>query len=326
MIRIACSNSSNAVQKEIPVSELSAAIQDSNGLVWVILNRPSDNELSNILQDTFHFHPLTIEDSQSEGYQTPKVDDFVDYLFIIVDALKPDHDDLSTLETNELDIYLGKNYVVCACHSEQMSPIETIWNRLEKDQRLMTHGSDFLCHAILDALVDEYLPLLDRMDEEIEWLEDKVLEKPQPGTLQRILELKHSTLTLRRIITPQREVMNRLSRDEFDQITPGRRIYFRDIYDHLVRLQDLIESVRDIVSGTLDIYLSATSNRLNEVMKALTIVSTIFLPLSFFAGVYGMNFKFFPEINWQYGYAYVWGLFILIFVGMITFFKKRGWF
>jgi len=190
----------------------------------------------------------------------------------------------------------------------------------------MANGADFLCHAILDELVDDYMPLLDKMDDEIEWLEDRVLEKPKPETLQRILNLKHATLSLRRFITPQREIMNRLSRDDFGMIAEKHQIYFRDIYDHLVRLQDLIESVRDVVSGTLDIYLSATSNRLNEVMKALTIVSTIFLPLSFIAGVYGMNFKFFPELNWPFGYLYVWLIFIAMAVGMVVYFKKRGWF
>jgi magnesium transporter len=207
-----------------------------------------------------------------------------------------------------------------------MPPVEMVWNRIEKDQRLLSHGADFLTHAILDALVDDYMPLIDQMDEEIEWLEDRVLEKPNPETLERILALKHTTLTLRRIVGPQRENMNRLSRDDFDLIASKNKIYYRDIYDHLVRIQDLIESVRDIVSGTLDIYLSATSNRLNEVMKALTVVSTIFLPLSFFAGVYGMNFKYFPEINWPLGYLFVWVLFLSVAGSMIFLFKKRNWF
>ncbi len=197
---------------------------------------------------------------------------------------------LENLDMNELDLFLGRNFVVTSYRSNEMPPVEQVWSRLDKDQRIMSHGADFLCHAILDALVDDYMPLIDKMDDEIEWLEDRVLEKPNPETLSRILGLKHSTLSLRRIISPQREIMNRLSRDEFPHIADKHRIYYRDIYDHLVRIQDLIESVRDIVSGTLDIYLSATSNRLNEIMKALTVVSTIFLPMSFFAGVYGMNF------------------------------------
>jgi magnesium transporter len=305
---------------------MAEVIQEPAGLLWVILDNPSEEESNQILRDTFQFHPLTIEDAHSQGYQTPKVDDFNDYIFIIAHALIENHINLEKLDTNELDLFLGKNYIVCSYREEPIQPVDQVWKRLEKDARLGTRGADFLCHAILDALVDDYMPVIDRMDDEIEWLEDQVLEKPQPEIMQRILGLKHSMIILRRIISPQREIMNRLSRDDFRMIEPSHRIYFRDIYDHLVRIQDLIDSIRDIVSGTLDIYLSATSNRLNEIMKALTIVSTIFLPLSFFAGVYGMNFKYFPEINWPMGYLYVWVLFLIIFAGMLYFFKKRGWF
>lgn len=326
MIRSVYISSAEEYQYRLSIPEMQSTIESGTGLLWVVLDSAESEEIQQVLRDTFQFHPLTIEDCQSEGYQTPKVDDFGSYIFIIAHALLDDHQNLEALDTNELDIFLGRNYVVCSYRSKENPPVEKVWNRLEKDHRLVTHGADFLCHAILDALVDDYMPLIDRMDEEIEWLEDRVLEKPNPETLQRILALKHSTLTLRRIISPQREIMNRLSRDEFELIAASHRIYYRDIYDHLVRIQDLTESVRDIVSGTLDIYLSATSNRLNEIMKALTIVSTIFLPLSFLAGVYGMNFKYFPEINWPYGYLYVWALFLTIFVGMVAFFKKRGWF
>jgi len=197
---------------------------------------------------------------------------------------------------------------------------------MKKDRRIISNGSDFLCHAILDVLVDDYMPLLDKMDEEIEWLEDTVLSKPDPSTLERILNLKHSLMALRRIISPQREIMNRLSRDDYPQIDRQSKIYFRDIYDHLVRIQDLTETIRDIVSGALDIYLNSTSLRLNNIMKALTIVSTIFLPLSFVAGVYGMNFQYMPEIYWQYGYLFVWIIFVVIFIGLLVTFKRRGWF
>lgn len=326
MIRSVFMDQTHKTQYQLSTQQLNQIVADGNGLLWVDLDNPTNNELMEVLNDIFHFHPLTIEDCHSEGYQTPKVDDFESYLFIIAHALLMNPLDGDKLETNELDLFLGKNYLVTTHKDFPMQPVEMIWGRLEKDNRLMSHDPDFLCHAVLDVLVDEYMPLLDMMDEEIDALEDRVLEKPQPSTLQRILDLKHSTLSLRRIIAPQREVMNRLSRDDFTVIKPRNRIYFRDIYDHLVRIQDLAESVRDIVSGTLDIYLSATSNRLNEVMKALTIVSTIFLPLSFLAGVYGMNFKYFPEINWKLGYLFVWGLFITVAGIMMWYFKKKKWF
>ncbi|MBA4385795.1 MAG: magnesium and cobalt transport protein CorA [Anaerolinea sp.] len=314
----------NQIHYSLPPEEIVEVINSGDGLLWVNLDNPSENELVDTLHGLFKFHPLTIEDCQSQGFQTAKVDDFRDYLFIIAHVLHV-NDGSELLETDELNVFLGKNYVVTTHHSPSMNPVNLIWQRLEKDERLMLHGADFLCHAILDALVDDYMPLIDKLDEDIEFLEDRVLQKPDLSTLERILNLKHSTLTLRRLLSPQREVMNILSRDEFPQIKVKHRIYFRDIYDHLVRVQDLSESVRDIVSGTLDIYLTATSNRLNEVMKALTIVSTLFLPLTFIAGIYGMNFVFFPEIHWQYGYAFVWGLFLIISGGMIWYFKKRQW-
>ena len=326
MVRTVYLSPESLYSYDLPINEITQIIQNGTGLVWVILEQGTEEEISELLKDAFHFHPLTIEDCISKGYQTPKLDGFDNYLFLITHALLPDHSQIEELSMGELDIYLGKNYVVCSTREGKLPIIDQVLNRILKDERIMTNGADFLCHAILDELVDDYMPLLDRMDDEIEWLEDRVLEKPQPETLQRILNLKHATLSLRRFISPQREIMNRLSRDDFGMIAEKHRIYFRDIYDHLVRLQDLIESVRDIVSGTLDIYLSATSNRLNEVMKALTIVSTIFLPLSFVAGIYGMNFKYFPELNWPNGYLYVWGVFILIALSMVWYFRKRNWF
>jgi len=315
----------NQIQYDISLSEITQILQSKTGLLWLVLHDANEEELNNILRDIFHFHPLTIEDCLSEGYQTPKLDVFDDYIFMVMHALILDGH-FEELLTGELDIFLGLNFVVCTTRNSELPPVSKVWERLLKDERLLSHGADFLFHAILDTLVDDYLPILDKMDDEIDWLEDKVLEKPSPETLQRIISLKHATLTLRRITSPQREIMNKLSRDSMEFITKKYQIYFRDIYDHLVRIQDLAETIRDIVSGTLDIYLSSTSNRLNEVMKALTIVSTIFLPLSFVAGVYGMNFKYFPEINWVNGYLYVWILFFTIFGIMIWYFKKRNWF
>ena len=310
---------------DLRVDEIKQKLAEKNGLLWVSLEHPTEGELLSLLRDIFQFHPLSIEDCQSSGYQTPKVDDFDDYLFIVVHALQAGPH-LDRLETNELNCFLGENYLVTSSLVPEMKPLDKIWSRLSVDERLLRRGSDFICHAILDALVDEYLPLLDDMEAEIDEFEDAVLTDPQPETLQRILALKHNMLALRRVISPQREVMNHLSRDDFPQIKPQHQIYFRDVYDHLVRIQDLSETIRDILSSTLDTYLSSTSNRLNEVMRALTVVSTIFLPLTFLAGVYGMNFKFMPELEWPQAYPLVWILFVVIALGMIWFFKKRDWF
>jgi magnesium transporter len=312
------------LQKELSIEQIQQALTDPTGLVWVSLEHTTPDEILAILVNLFHFHPLAVEDCQSTGYQTPKVDDFIEYLFLITHALESHHD-LEEFTTKELNSFLGKNYLVTSYQEADMSCIQAVWKRIEKDERILSHGPDFLMHAILDALVDEYMPLLDELDENIEQLEDEVVKNPRQQILTRILALKHSLMVLRRTISPQREVMNRLSRDDFPQIDRASRIYYRDIYDHTVRFQDLIESLRDIVGDALSTYLSATSNRLNEVMKALTIVSTIFLPLTFIAGVYGMNFQNMPELRSTWGYPVVWGVFIVIVVGMLAFFKKRGW-
>lgn len=326
MIRSILFSSNGSHQENASIETLRVSIKNKEDLVWVDMHNSDPGEMQSILGDLFHFHPLAIEDCQSVGYQPPKVDDFGNYIFLVMHAVEP-KGNFEVLDTTEINLFLGDNYLV-TYHTENkpLHALESVWARLSKDERLYTNGSDFLCHAVLDVLVDDYMPLLDQMDEEIEWLEDTVLAKPDSKTLERILALKHSVMALRRIVAPQREVINRLTRDEFPMIDRKSRIYFRDIYDHLVRIQDLGESIRDIVTGALDIYLNSISLRLNEIMKALTIVSTIFLPLSFVAGVYGMNFHYMPEIYWRLGYLFAWVIFACIFIGMLLFFKKRGWF
>ena len=325
MIRSIVFTTHSEARLNISLEEMALAIQQPNALLWVSLENPTSEEFL-ILRDVFRFHPLAIEDCMSVGYQAPKVDDFGSYIFLIVHAIHP-NETLTDLETDELNLFLGEKYLVTVSHQERPLPIETVFARSQKDERLARNGSDFLCHAVLDAMVDEYMPVIDKMEDEIEWLEDLVLSKPNPKTLERIINLKHSIMTLRRIISPMREVINRLSRDDFPMVDLHSRIYFRDIYDHLVRIQDLTDTIRDIVSGTMDIYLNSTSLRLNEVMKALTIVSTIFLPLSFLAGVYGMNFVVqVPNYDSGYGIAFFWAVCILVAGTMLAFFKKRGWF
>ncbi len=290
------------------------------------LDQPSIEESNRILSDIFQFHPLTVEDCQSIGYQTPKIDDFGTYIFIITHALPPNAK-LITHETPiELNIFLGSNYIVTSYYDEDMPPIRNIQNKLGKDERLIQNGPDFLCHAILDKLVDDYMPLIDDLDDHLDLLETRVIDKPSPDILEELLDQKHALMALRRIISPLREILNRLSRDDFPMIDRRTRIYYRDIYDHLVRIQDLVESLRDLASGILDVYLNSTSMRLNEVMKALTVVSTIFLPLSFVAGIYGMNFEYMPELSWRYGYLFVWLIFLSIFFGMLLWFRRRNWF
>jgi magnesium transporter len=311
-------------QLDLPFSALRSALADQEGLVWVDLVEADNEEITKVLVNQFHFHPLAIEDCQSDGYQTPKLDDYGEYLFLIVQSLTK-NGVFEDEPTRELNVFLGKNFVVTSS-LKKITSVENFRKRLEKDERLYQFGSDFLFHALLDQIVDDFIPHLDHLEEEIDYLEEAVLSNPDPKTLERILRLKRYTMTLRRVIAPQREVVNRLCRDDFPMIDPHSRMYFRDIYDHLVRINDLLDGIRDMTTSALEVYLNATSLRLNEVMKALTIVSTIFLPLSFVAGVYGMNFQYMPELGWRWGYPMVWVVFIMIVVGMLSFFKKRRWF
>jgi magnesium transporter len=317
----------NQGQKKTDLSrpEMEQALKRPDGLLWISLEQPTEAEAQAILHDLFRFHPLAIEDCLNSGYQTPKVDDYGAYIFIIAHAVRKKASYIE-LETMELNFFLGENFLVTLFLDDNMPPVEAVLQRIDRDDRLTRNGSDFLCYSIMDKLVDDYLPILDSLDDEIEWLEDRVLEKPQPQILERILIIKHALMYLRRIMSPQRELVNRLTRDHFPMIDRHSQVYFRDVYDHLVRYHDLVEMLRDIVSSSMDIYLNSTSLRLNEVMKALTVVSTIFLPLSFVAGVYGMNFEFMPELAWPLGYPMVWAVFVLIVVGMLTYFKRQGWF
>ena len=317
--------SDRSLQWDLPENQLKEALVDDKGLLWVSLENPSTAEFQSILGDLFHFHPLAIEDCQSTGFQTPKVDDYGEYLFIVVLGLSFNQTK-SELVTEEFDLFLGKNYVVTSFNSPRMPAVEKLKQRLKRDERLLTNGADSLCHALIDIIVDDYSEPLEILESELETLEDSVLSKPQAETLEKILHLKHSIMAVRRVVAPQREIINHLSRDDYPLIDLQSRLYFRDIYDHLVRVYDWVDILRDMATNALEVYLNATSLRLNEVMKALTIVSTIFLPLAFVAGVYGMNFHFMPEITWKWGYPMAWVIFLTITIGMLAFFRRRKWF
>ena len=328
MIRSIYFPSDGVPSYDTKLEDIASRLEQPDGLLWLDLMTPGPDEINSILGKTLKFHPLSIEDCLGDGYQAPKVDDFGDYILIIAQAIIPGNkkNNFIPLETHELDIFLGRNFVVTVSQKETSSAVDQTWEHLSTDERLHRNGSDFLCHAILDYLVDEYFPVLEAMDEEIDWLEDQVLSSPRPEILKRILDLKRGAISLRRIISPQREIMNRLSRDEFPFIDEKARIYFRDIHDHLVRIQDISETIRDMVSSALDIYLNSTSLKLNETMKALTILSTVFLPLSFISGVFGMNFLYNPAYSWQEGMPIFILICLSIVVLMVLVFKWRKYY
>ncbi len=312
----------------LPISDAAAvraAVADKDGLLWLDLTTRSEADAA-ALSEIFGFHPLTIEDCISQAVDPAKIDDYGEYLFIVVQALseyQPDRE----LEIIEVDFYLGPNYVV-SCHREPVPAIAQFRERLERNGMHAHRGADWLLHSLLDALVDEYLPIVDAVDDTLDSLEEAVLRKASTRHLQHILLVKRNALRLRRATTPQRDIMNRLSRGEFPKlISTETSVYYRDVFDHLVRIEYLVEAVRDLADGALNTYLSVVSNRLNEVMKVLTAGATIFLPLTLISGIYGMNFadNQFPGFEETWGFAAVVGFMIAVAVALLAYFRYRRW-
>lgn len=302
-----------------------AALARSEGLLWVDITIASEDEGA-ILDEVFQFHPLTIEDCVSPAVDPAKLDDYGDYLFIVVQALT-EYVPGRELQPVEVDLYLGPHYVV-SCHRTDVSAIERYRQRCSRDDHLLSRGADWLLHGVLDALVDEFLPIVDAVDDTIDSLEETVLHSPDTSDLQQIMMVKRNSLRLRRATTPQRDIMSRLARGEFPKlIRDDTSVYYRDIYDHLVRVEYLIEALRDLADGALQTYLSVVSNRLNEVMKVLTAAATIFLPLTLISGIYGMNFVHnqFPPFTSEWGFPAVVGGMIAIAVSMLVYFRWRNW-
>jgi magnesium transporter len=315
------------LRTNIPVKEYAAILKNPDALLWIDFDGEPDTSAEPILTGIFRFHPLAVDDALQETH-TPKVDDWGEYVYIVLNAMVFNQDDGLSLTTKELDVFLGKNFVVTH-HDNSIVPLEKARAACLRDKRYTSHGPDHLLYKIIDDLVTDYMPMIEAIDDQIDRVEDEVLVKAAPDTLERIFSLKRILLAMRRIITPQREVLNKLARDDFEVIDPHDRIFFRDIYDHLVRLHDVNESMRDLVTGSLDTYLSVVNNRMNDIMKTLTIITTIFMPISFITGFFGMNF-FEPVAgltNWTSRLAF--GLALTVFVSlpisMLMWMKRRTW-
>jgi len=327
MIRSLCFIPNQEPRSDIPVKEYASQLANPEALLWIDFDNEPDESAEPILTGIFHFHPLAVDDALQETH-TPKVDDWGEYIYLVLNTMVFNPADSLSLATNELDVFLGKNYVVTH-HDEPIASIEKARIAFLRDKRYTSHGPDHLLYKIIDDLVAEYMPIAEAIDDQIDRVEDEVLTKAAPDTLERIFSLKRILLSMRRIIAPQREVLNKLARDDFEVIDPHDRIFFRDIYDHLVRLHDVNESMRDLVSGSLDTYLSVINNRMNDVMKTLTIITTLFMPISFITGFFGMNF-FEPVAgltDWTSRITF--GLAMMVFIGlpigMFLWMRRRTW-
>ena len=316
-------SNADKVELQHSVDLIPELLRDESVVFWVDFEAPTEDD-DNILLNVFHFHPLTVEDCRATRHH-PKVEEFPDYIYFIVHAIRTDSSP-DRFNTVELDGFLGRNYVV-TYHHDKFTSIDKVKQTITVSPVTCQRGAPFILHQVIDNIVDEYLPVMDDFDERINNLEDNIfsLHRPNNEILEEILGLKRSLLRVKRISSKQLEVLYRMSHGQFTLIAGPVLPFFRDIYDHLVRVTDLAESYRDLISGSLEAYLSVVSNRLNEIMKVLTIFSAIMLPLTFIAGVYGMNFDNMPELHSQYGYYGVWILMIVITGGMLYLFWRRGW-
>jgi len=272
---------------ELAPEQLADALHVKRNVLWIDLHGEDNAEYRPLLTDTFGFHPLAVEDALVETH-LPKIDDWDEYLYLVLYAVDFEPSQLE-VDSHEIDVFLGANYVV-TLHTEPVGAIERLRSVYQRDAHRLQRGADYLLYDLADTVVADFMPCLDALDEVANDLEDEVFNDPTQKTLSRIFTLKRAAIQLRRILSPQREVLNRLARDEYHVVDAKERVYFRGVYDHLVRLHDINEGLRDLIGGALDIYLSAVSNRLNEIMRVLTLVTVLGLPLTFLTGFFGMNF------------------------------------
>jgi len=311
-------------EKELTRPKECALVEDKSTVTWINVTGLHQVEVLEELNTCFGLHPLVLEDILNTD-QRPKMEDYGDYLYIVLKMLFMAGSPGDEVESEQVSIILGKNFVLS--FQEKESPLfDPIRERLRNGKgRLRKMGPDYLVHAILDAIIDHYFVVLEKLGEKIEFLEEEVVIQPTPATLQATHRLKREMIFLRKAVWPLREVIGSLERGESSLIKESTAIYLRDIYDHTIQVIDNIETFRDMLSGMMDIYLSSISNRMNEIMKVLTIIATIFIPLTFIVGLYGMNFKYMPELSWPWGYPLVLALMLSVAVFMLIYFRRKRW-
>ncbi len=292
-------------------------------ITWINVAGLHQTEVIEAIGQTFGIHPLLLEDILNTE-QRPKVEHYDDYLYMIIKLIHWQVDS-SEIETEQISIVLGNRFVI-TFQEQEKDVFEPLRQRIRSGKgRIRKFGADYLAYSLLDTVVDHYFLILENLGEQIEFLENEVVTDPTSATLQRIHALKREMITLRRSVWPLREVIGSLQRGESALFQESTFIYLRDIYEHTIQVIDTIETYRDVVSGLLDVYLSSVSNKMNEVMKLLTVIATIFIPLSFITSLYGMNFPYIPELQWHWGYPFLWLIMISISVGMLTYFHRKDW-
>jgi len=310
-------------EKELNRIEDSFIYRDTPLVSWINIDGLHEIELIEKIGTHFSIHPLILEDIVNTG-QRPKVEDFDDYIYLVFKMLKFD-EKTNHIASEQVSFILGSHYLISFQEAEG-DVFNFVRERIRKGRgRIRKSGPDYLAYALIDAVVDHYFFILEKVGEKIEQIEEKVQSDPAMEILQNIHDLKREIIYFRKQVWPVREVLSALHKTESDLVQDANKVFISDVYDHTIQVIDTIESFRDIISGMMDLYLSTVSNRMNEVMKVLTIMATIFIPLTFVAGIYGMNFKFMPELEWKWSYPVLWVLLVIIFFGMIYNFKRKKW-
>jgi magnesium transporter len=310
-------------EKELETVDECFPFKDKPTVTWINIDGIHQVEIIEKIGRHFNIHPLILEDILNTG-QRPKMEDFEDYIFVVVKMIYYDEKD-NEIKAEQLSLLIGPNFVI-SLQEKEGDVFDPVRDRIRKAKgRIRKMKADYLAYALLDTIVDHYFVVLEKLGEKIEDMEEELVTNPTPETLQTIHTLKRDLISLRKSIWPLREVVNNMERGESSLINESTGIYLRDVYDHTIQVIDTIETFRDMVSGMLDIYLSSISNKMNEVMKVLTIIATIFIPLTFIAGLYGMNFKYIPELEWHWGYPVL--LFVMAGIGflMLVYFRRKRW-
>ena len=301
--------------------DISEIIKQKDQFVWLDLQDPQEHDIA-LLRDEFKFHPLAIEDA-TRHHERPKLESFEGYYFLVFYCLRYDKVQ-DRLNSQALGLFVGANYLV-SVHQGAILAIEETIKRWQANVEEFGHDAGVLLYTLLDTIVDDYFPVIDQLAERVETIEEQIFERFSEDALQEVFALKRDLLGVRRVVAPERDVLNVLIRREVPIFERNTILYLQDVYDHIVRITDSIDTYRDLLSSALDAFLSVQSNRLNQIVKVLTIASIVLMSDALIAGIYGMNFDILPELHWRFGYFYALGLMVVISTGLVLFFRWRKW-
>jgi magnesium transporter len=316
-------NEKQMQEEGVTTAEACFPFKDKPTVTWINIDGIHKVETIEKIGSHFGLHPLIVEDIVNTG-QRPKMEDFENHIFAVLKMLSYD-DTEEEIQAEQVSLVIGTNFVI-SFQEKEGDVFESIRERIRKGKgRIRKMGADYLAYVLIDAIVDNYFLILERLGERIESMEDELVSNPTSEVLQNIHTMKREMIFLRKSVWPLRELISGLQRTESPLIKKTTDIFLRDVYDHTIQVMDTIESFREMVSGMRDTYLSSISNRMNEVMKVLTIIATVFIPLTFIAGIYGMNFQFMPELAWRWAYPAVWGIMVAVGVAMLFYFRRKRW-